>query len=271
MNVVENLSVEIIKSLKDDNITSYKLYREELIIRVANQDFFNLEDIGNYFIVGKALTLILDDMYKTPPLLFKRIVMSAIYCLLKTIIKDKYDKEECTMYASVLLYILFSENKDFIGGEYLMSKLRNNAEAAAYQFVGMQNVFYWKYKLSNQNLQFPERIEQRLACAISPAAPNIPDESTRKKIIDFEYDNFASLLDCIPMDIETTYHGVFIDPLDEEILVRLKSAFKPNTSNFLKVKVQSTCNPKISDTKDNKFNWKTRVYKFFSKVLGFRN
>ena len=48
MNVVENLSVEIIKSLKDDNITSYKLYREELIIRVANQDFFNLEDIGNH-------------------------------------------------------------------------------------------------------------------------------------------------------------------------------------------------------------------------------
>lgn len=254
MNIVEKLSTAIIESLEKNDIGSYKHYRNELIIRVANQDFFSLEDIKSYFIVGKALFLILDDMYKTPPLLYKRVVLCAIYCLLKTIINDKYDKEECTVHASVMLYILFSENKDFIGGEYMISKLRNNAEAAAYQFIGMQNVFYWKYKLSNKNIQISQRTEQRITSAVSPSTSKIPDESTRKKVIDFEYDNFSSLLEFIPIDIETKYHGLFIDPLDTETLTRLKSVFKPSTSNFLKEEVQTTYGTETSDTNTSNSN-----------------
>ena len=247
MNIVEKISTAIIESLEKNDEESYKHYRDELIIKVANQDFFSLEDIENYFIVGKALVLILDDMYKSPPLLYKRVVLCAVYCLLKTIINDKYDKQECTVHASVMLYILFSENKDFIGGEYMISKLRNNVKAAAYQFVGMQNVFYWKYKLSNKNIHFSQRIMQRLISAVSPSTSKIPDESTRKKVIDFEYDNFSSLLEFIPVDIEMKYHGVFIDPLDSEILDRLKSVFKSNTSNFSREEVQKTYDTKVLD------------------------
>ena len=254
MNIVEKLSTSIVESLEKNDIGSYKHYRNELIIRVANQDFFSLEDIKSYFIVGKALVLILDDMYKNPPLLYKRVVLCAVYCLLKTIINDKYDKEECTVHASVMLDILFSENKDFIGGEYMISKLRNNAEAAAYQFVGMQNVFYWKYKLSNKNIQISQRTEQRVTSAVSPPISKIPDENTRKKVVDFEYDNFSSLLEFIPIDIETKYHGVFIDPLDTETLTRLKSVFKSSTSNFLKEEVQTTYGTETSDTKTSTSN-----------------
>ncbi len=251
MNIVEKLSTNIVESLEKNDIGSYKHYRDELIIRVANQDFFSLEDIKSYFIVGKALVLILDDMYKNPPLLYKRIVLCAVYCLLKTIINDKYDKEECTTHASVLLYILFSENKDLICGEYMMSKLRNNAEATVYQFVGMQSVFYWKYKLSNHNIQIMPRIEQRWASAVSPSTSKIPDESTRQKVTDFEYNNFSSLLDSIPMDIEMKYPGVFIDPLDDtEIITRLKSVFRPSTFNFLKKEVQAnTTEPSPTSSK----------------------
>ena len=104
MNIVEKISTAIVESLEKNDIGSYKHYRDELIIRIANQEFFSLKEIKSYFIVGKALVFILDDMYKNPPLLYKRIVLCAVYCLLKTIINDKYDKEECTAHASVLLY-----------------------------------------------------------------------------------------------------------------------------------------------------------------------
>lgn len=58
MNIVEKISTAIIESLEKNDEESYKHYRDELIIKVANQDFFSLEDIENYFIVGKALVLI---------------------------------------------------------------------------------------------------------------------------------------------------------------------------------------------------------------------
>ncbi len=247
MNIIENLSSVIVDSLGKNDIKLYEDSRNEMITKIANQDFFNLEGIENYFTVGKALTLILDDMYKNPPLLYKRVVLCATYCLLKAIINDKYDKEERTVHASALLYILFSENDDFIGREYLMSKLRNNVQAAAFQFRGMQSVFYWKYKLSNYNIQFSPRIEQRLTNAIS-SAPKIPDENNRQKIINFEYENFPVLLDCIPMDIEIRYHGVFIDPFDSDIFARLKSVFKPNTFNFPKKEPKTKRDTEISYT-----------------------
>lgn len=234
MHIVEKISTAIVESLENNDRKTYKHYREELIIKVVNQDCFSIEDVKNYFVVGKALVLILDDMYKNPPLLYKRVVLCAMYCLLKTIINDKNDKEERTAYASALLYILFSENKDFIGGEYLMHKLRSDAEAAVYQFVGMQSVFYWKYQLSNYNVQFLPRIEQRLANAVLPFTSKIPDEMSRQKVIDFEYNNFSSLLDSIPIDIEMTYHGLVIDPFDIEIFTQLECVFRPSTFNFMK-------------------------------------
>lgn len=259
MNVIDNISSEIIKSLEKNNIDSYKHYREELIIRVVNQDCFHLEDIKNHFIVGNALALILDDMYKTSPILYKRVVLCAVYCLLYTIINDKYDEKECTPIAAALLYILFSENRDFIGGEYLMSKLRNNAEAAVHQLVGMQCVFYWKYKLCNQNIILSTRIEQRLVNAILPVTSKIPDEDTRRKVLDFESHNFSSLLDCIPVDIEISYHGLFIDSLDDNISMRVKSMFKPNSLNFL-------CREEVKQ--DNKYDSKKNMdMRYSSEVL----
>lgn len=234
MDIVEKLSTAIVESLEKNDVRLYEHCRGELIMRVVDQDFFSLEYIKSYFIVGKALFLILDDMYNSPPLLYKRVVLCAVYCLLKTIVNDKSDKEECSVHASVMLFVLFSENKNFIGGEYLVSKLRNDTEAAAYQFVGMQNVFYWKYKLSNKNIQISQRTKQRVTSVISLPI-KIPDESSRQKVMDFEYKNFSSLLEIIPIDIEMKYRGIFVDPLDTESHARLiNSAFKPSTFNFLK-------------------------------------
>lgn len=233
MNTIENISSEIIKSIERNDIESYKCYREELIMRVTSRDFLYPENIKNRFIVGYALALILDDMYKTLPILYKRIVLCAVYCLLSTIVNDNYDEKECTPIAAVLLYILFSENQDFIGGEYLMPKLGNNAETAVHQFIGMQCVFYWKYKLSNQNTLLFTRIEQRLTNAISPVTSKIPDENTRQKILDFESRNLSTLLDCIPIDVEVKYYDIFMDSFDEDISMRLKSAFKLNSHNFI--------------------------------------
>lgn len=45
MNIVEKISTAIIESLEKNDEESYKHYRDELIIKVANQDFFSLEDI----------------------------------------------------------------------------------------------------------------------------------------------------------------------------------------------------------------------------------
>lgn len=102
MRVVENLSAAILESLEKNDIESYIDYRDKLIIRVVDQDYFSIENIENHFIVGKALALILDDMYNKQPLLYKRIVLSAVYCLLKVIIRDRYNKGQSYECCSVI-------------------------------------------------------------------------------------------------------------------------------------------------------------------------
>ena len=86
--------------------------------------------------------------------------------LLKIIINDKIDSKPQTAIASALLLVLFSENQDFIGGEYIVSKVRTT-EAAAHQYIGMACVFFWKYNLNATKPSLLYRTQQRLQKAIT--------------------------------------------------------------------------------------------------------
>ena len=190
-----------------------------------------VRDFEDNLAIGRGLVVILDDMPHSG-VIYKRVVLIALRSLLKIIISDKNDNNSQTAIASALLLILFSENRDFVGGEYIVSKVRAT-DAAVHQFIGMTCVFYWKYKFNASKPSMMLRTQQRLQTAINTSTIDTPDTSARKKVIDFEYDNFNSMLHDLPLDVEMRYPGVpFFDP--EIVLPKVQSLFNTRLLYFKK-------------------------------------
>ena len=220
MTSIKEWSVLLIKALEEQDITKFKHCRVAIVSALADNDYminstenlFEMSSASDNLIVGKALSILLYDMSKSG-LIYRRVVVSAMYCLIKSIINDRsgYNKE--TTIASVFLLILFHENEDFIGGEYIIQMVRNNPEVAAHQFIGMTCVFYWLYKLSSFSIELDGITNSRLQKAVNNSLLQMTDESTRTKVIDFEYNNFDAMLKSLPLDFELKYPGVpFWDP-----------------------------------------------------------
>lgn len=230
MASLENYSLNLINALEKKDFSAYNRNRVALVASIADNDFM-VDSIQDYLVVGKALTIVLDDLSKTG-LIYRRVVLTALYSLLKNIISDKQDLHPNTAIASAYLFIIYVENRDFIGAEYLIKKLRGDTDATVYQLIGMMCVFLWKFKLSHYPVKFEGRTQSRLLDAMSNSVTDIPNESTRKKVIDFEYENFKSMISDLPLDIELKYPGVpFFDP--EYVFPKIQSMFKPSSSYFI--------------------------------------
>lgn len=230
MNVLESKCQKLLLSINTGDIDSYKRLRTSIVADISDNDFM-VSDYDDSLVVGKGLVVILDDMPHNG-VIYKRIVLIALHSLLKTIISDKNDNNPQTATASALLLILFSENQNFIGGEYIVSKLRT-MDAAAHQFIGMTCVFYWKYSFNTSKPFLLNQTQQRLQKAINTCTLDTPDISTRKKVIDFEYDNFNSMLHDLPLDLELKYPGMpFNDP--EIVYPKIQTLFTSESLYFKK-------------------------------------
>ena len=94
------------------------------------------------------------------------------------------------------------------------------------------------------------RTQERLQTAINTSTLDTPDTSTRKKIIDFEYDNFNTMLHDLPLDVELKYPGVpFFDP--EIVLPKVQSLFKTGLLYFKKAEQIHNTNTTINDNRNN--------------------
>ena len=230
MNDLESKCQKLLLSITSGDVDAYKRLRTSIVAEISDNDFM-VRDYEDNLAIGRGLVIILDDMPQNG-LIYKRVVLIALRSLLKIIISDKNDNNPETAIASALLLIMFSEEQDFVGGEYIVSKVRTT-DAAAHQFIGMMCVFYWKYKFNASKPTLMPRTQQRLQTAINTSTIDTPDTSTRKKIIDFEYDNFNSMLHDLPLDVELKYPGVpFFDP--EIVIPKIHSLFN---TNFLYFKI----------------------------------
>ncbi len=228
MNHLESKCQKLLSAINGGDVDTYKRLRTSIVADISDSDFMVREYEDN-LAVGKALVVILDDMSRGG-IIYKRIVLIAMHSLLKIIINDKNDNNPQTAIASALLLVLFSENQNFVGGEYIASKVRST-ETAVHQFIGMSCVFFWKYKFNPSKPSLLYRTQQRLQRAIGPSTLDTPDASTRKKVVDFEYDNFNSMLHDLPLDMELKYPGFpFFDP--EEVLPRIQSMFTADSLYF---------------------------------------
>lgn len=237
---------KLLLSINSKDIEAYKRIRTSIVATISDNDF-SVGDYNDNLAIGKGLLIILDDMSHNG-ITYKRIVLIALHSLLRIIINDKNDNNSQTAIASALLLILFSENQDFVGGEYLVSKIRT-LDAAANQFIGMTCVFYWKYKFNASKPTLLYRTDQRLQKAINTSTIDTPDISIRKKVIDFEYDNFNSMLHDLPLDVELKYPGVpFFNP--EIVFPKIQSLFKSELLYFKKI--ESLPNTKTINNNINK-------------------
>lgn len=210
MTDLESKCQKLLLSITSGDVDAYKHLRTSIVADISDNDFM-VEDFEDDLAIGKGLTVILDDMSHNG-VIYKRVVLIALRSLLKIIMSDKNDTNSQTAIASALLLILFSENPDFLGGEYIVSNVRTT-DAAAHQFIGMTCVFYWKYKFNASKPTLMPRTQQRLLTAMNTSTIDTPDSSTRKKVIDFEYENFNSMLHDLPLDVELKYPGEpFFDP-----------------------------------------------------------
>ncbi len=257
MNTLESKCKKLLIILENGDVEAYKRLRTSIVADISDNDFM----VGEYeddLAVGKALVIILDDI-SHGGILYKRIVLIAMRSLLKIIINDKIDSKPQTAIASALLLVLFSENQDFIGGEYIVSKVRAT-EAAAHQYIGMSCVFFWKYKLNATKPSLLYRTQQRLQKAITDSTIDIPDASTRKKVVDFEYDNFNSMVHDLPLDVELKYPGVpFFNP--EIVMPKIQSSFNNGLLYFKK----PDSSPITSETISNANNINKQVFHSDSK------
>ena len=259
MNSLETKCQKLLALIDSGEIESYKRLRTSIVADISDNDFMVREYEDN-LTIGKALIIILDDMSHSG-IIYKRIILMALNSLLNVIIHDKNDNNPQTAIASALLLILFSENQDFVGGEYIVSKVRST-EAAAHQYIGMACVFYWKYNFNNSKPTLLYRTQQRLQKAINNSTLDTPDVLTRKKVIDFEYDNFNSMLHDLPLDVALKYPGVpFFDP--ETVLQMIQSLFNTGllyfkepapipTANEIKSDSRNDINRQISNSGSNK-------------------
>lgn len=230
LHELENKCKKLLLSINGGDVDTYKRLRTSIVVDISDNDFM-VRDFEDDLAIGKGLTVILDDMSHNG-LIYKRVVLIALHSLLKIIMSDKNDTNSQTAIASALLLILFSENPDFVSGEYIVSKVRNT-DAAAHQFIGMTCVFYWKYKFNISKPSLMSRTQQRLQTAINNSTIDTPDASTRKKVIDFEYDNFKSMLHDLPLDVELKYPGIPFSDL-EIVLPKIQSLFKTGLLYFKK-------------------------------------
>ena len=249
MNNFESKCQKLLLSINNGDVDTYKRLRTSIVADISDNDFM-VEDFEDNLAIGKGLVVILDDMPQNG-IIYKRVVLIALYSLLKIIISDKKDNNPQTAIASALLLILFSEEQKFVGGEYIVSKVRRT-DVAVHQFIGMMNVFYWKYKFNASKPTLMPRTQKRLQTAINTPTIETPDISTRKKIIDFEYDNFNTMLVDLPLNIELKYPGVpFFDP--EIVLPKIQSLFNLNTGLFYFKKTEQIPNT-ISNNNRNDIN-----------------
>lgn len=225
MASIKEWAVLLTKALEEQDIATFKRCRTGIVSALADNDYminstenlFEMPSVNDNLLVGKALTILLSDMSKSG-LIYRRVVVSAMYCLIKTIINDKSCHNKETALASAFLLILFQENQDFIGGEYIGQGVGNNTEVAVQQFIGMTCVFYWMYKLSSFNIELDTITDTRLQKALKDVLLQIPDENTRIKIVNFEYDNFYAMLKSLPLDFELKYPGIpFFEPVSSKI------------------------------------------------------
>lgn len=247
MTSIKEWAVLLTKAVEEHDIATFKRCRNAIVSALADNDymtsstenFFEMPSVRDNLLVGEALTILLSDVSKSG-LIYRRIIVSAMYCLIKTIIKDKIGHNKETAYASIFLLILFHENQDFIGGEYIAQGVRNNADVAAQQFIGMTCVFYWMYKLSSFNIELDIITDTRLQKALKNMLLHIPDENTRKKIVEFEYDNFDAMLKSLPLDFELKYPGIpFFEP--DVVLSKIETMFG-NTLMYFQTNNESSKN-----------------------------
>ena len=265
MTDLESKCQKLLLSINSKDVETYKRLRTSIVANISDNDF-TVSDYDDNLAIGKGLLIILDDMPQNG-IIYKRVVLVALHSLLKIIINDKNDNNSQTAIASALLLILFSENQDFVGGEYLVSKIRT-MDAAAHQFIGMMCVFYWKYKFNASKPTLHYRTDQRLQKAINSSTIDTPDISTRKKVIDFEYNNFNSMLHDLPLDVELKYPGVsFFEP--EIVLPKIQSLF--NSEQLYFKRIESLPNTKTIYSTMNKplTNAVSKTTESSSGCLGF--
>lgn len=224
MTSIKEWAIILTKAVAEQDIATFKRCRTAIVSALADNDLldsstenlFEMPAVSDNLLVGKALTILLSDMFKSG-MIYHRVLISAMYCLIKTIINDKTGQNKETVHASIFLLILFHENQDFICGEYISQNIRDryNAEVAVHQYIGMTCVFYWMYKLSSFNVELDTITDTRLQEALKNLILQIPDENTRKKIVDFEYNNFYKMSKSIPLDLLLKYPGIpSFDPYD---------------------------------------------------------
>lgn len=229
MDPLESKCQKLLSAISGGDVEIYKRLRTSIVTDISDNDFM-VPEFEDNLAVGKALVVILDDISRGG-IIYKRIVLIAMHSLLKIIVNDKNNNIPQTATASALLLILFSENQNFVGGEYIVSKVRST-ETAAHQYIGMTSVFYWQYKFNASKPTLLFRTQQRLQAAVASSL-DIPDISTRKKVIDFEYNNFNSIIHDLPLDVELNYPGVpFFVP--EIMLPKIQSMFNTELWYFKK-------------------------------------
>lgn len=237
MEKIEELSLNLLKAVDNKDINAYKQCRLDIVKEIADK-LFKVPST-NGLAIGKALIMILDDMSQAG-ILYKRIVVSALYSLLNIVVNDKTDSKTETRQAFPLLLILFTENMDFFGSEYLITKCGNNMNKTVNQMIGMTSVLYWKYNFTSNGIQFDARTENRLKKSIqSLPIKDIPEEETRNRLIDFEYQNFKVMCEDYQGDMSIKFSTL----LDYRLEAISPSMFKKETLN---IPYSSDINEKIS-------------------------
>lgn len=231
MEKIEQYSANLLESLEKNDFSRYQSCRNIVVAEVADE-MLMLRHIQDYLLVGKALTIILDDFAVKNNTIYKRMLLSAIFSLLSVLLNDKNDNQQNNAMASALLLILFTENENFLGADYLIDKFVN-VQKAAEQYTAMQCVFYWMYKLSKYPVSMKPRTSIRVLDAFTHTITQIPDENQRKRLIDFEYKNFESMVKSIDMDLTLKYLGVDAVMIDYDVMMnRISKMFKTTSSYF---------------------------------------
>ena len=231
MEKIEQYSAYLLESLEKNDFSRYQSCRNIVVAEVADE-MLMLRHIQDYLLVGKALTIILDDFAVKNNTIYKRMLLSAVFSLLSVLLNDKNDNQQNNAMASALLLILFTENENFLGADYLIDKFVN-VQKAAEQYTAMQCVFYWMYKLSKYPVSMKPRTSIRVLDAFTHTITQIPDENQRKRLIDFEYKNFESMVKSIDMDLTLKYLGVDAVMIDYDVMMnRISKMFKTTSSYF---------------------------------------
>lgn len=228
MKELENKCKYLLLSIENGDVEAFKRFRASIIAEIID-DSFEVDTFGDYLTIGKAVFVILDDMPNNG-MMYNRVVLTALYSLLKLIINDKNDCSTDTAIASALLLVLFSENQDFFGGEYIVSKVKS-VDMAIHQYMGICCVFYWKYSFAENKPLLFGRTQQRLQKALESPILQIPDVATRNKVIDFEYNNLNSMIHDLPVDLTLRYRGLmYVDY--EKVLSSINSSLRQDLLYF---------------------------------------